>query len=224
MHSRLILIVTVLCSTAPSFALQPEKQPAPTPSAPQPDNAAPKTPPKSDDPADPNPKRDLTHYNLAKDKPAIEGYDPVAYFPEAGGKATKGKKELSYVFRGVTYYFATKENRDRFKKEPAKYEPTYGGWCATAIADGGQKVEIDPKNFKVTDGRLFLFYKGLFQNAKDSWNKDEKKSTTEADGWWKKIAAEVPRKPADQPKQDAKPDAPKPDAAPTPAPESKPKK
>jgi YHS domain-containing protein len=144
--------------------------------------------------ADPNVKRDITHYNLGKEKLAIEGYDPVAYFTEGGGKATKGKKELAYTYRGATYHFATKENRDRFKKEPGKYEPAYGGWCASAIAYGGKKVEIDPKNFKVTGGRLFVFYKDLLQDAKDFWNKDEPKHTEEADGQWKKIAGEEARK------------------------------
>lgn len=195
-----------------------EKQPAkdpksppssqPTPSAPS--SPTPTTPSTQSVPSaptkvapDPTMKRDVVNYNLDKNKLAIDGYDPVAYFREGGGKAMKGKKELAYTYRGVTYHFATKENRDRFKADPAKYEPTYGGWCASAIADGGRKVEIDPSNFKVTNNRLFLFYKGFLQNAKDYWDKDERTHTTDADTWWKKIAAEEPRKP-DEVKKDEK--------------------
>lgn len=144
---------------------------------------------------DPKVSRDITNYNLEKGKPAIEGYDPVAYFPEGGGKALKGVKEHEYTYRGVTYRFANHENHQRFVDDPKKYEPAYGGWCASAIADGGRKVEIDPKNFKVTEGRLFLFYKGLFQDAKDYWVKDEAGNTVKADDWWKKIAQEEARKP-----------------------------
>lgn len=138
--------------------------------------------------------RDTSHYNLEKGKPAIQGYDPVAYFPEAGGTPQKGRKEFAHEHRGVLYWFTSKANMDRFIADPDRFEPTYGGWCATAMADGGRKVEIDPKNFKVTEGRLFLFYKGVFQNAKPVWEKNEPGHTAEADGAWKGISGEEPRK------------------------------
>ena len=93
----------------------------------------------------------------------------------------------------MTYWFASPQNLERFLTNPDRYEPTYGGWCASAMADGGRKVEIDPKNFKVTDGRLFLFYKGLFQDAQDFWNKDERAHTAEADTNWTKLTGEKPR-------------------------------
>ncbi|MGE3106912.1 MAG: YHS domain-containing (seleno)protein [Phycisphaerales bacterium] len=200
---RAALIVTVASlALAPLSAAQDQKEPVPKGAQPDANlTKQPTTPEGTSDSKDPKVKRDVTQYNLAKDKPAIEGYDPVGYFKEGGGKPMKGTKELAYTYRGVTYYFATKENRDRFKKDPEKYEPAYGGWCASAIADGGRQVEIDPKNFKVTGDRLFLFYKGLLQDAKDFWNKDEKKHTDEADGWWKKIASEEPRKPAERRKK-----------------------
>lgn len=136
--------------------------------------------------------RDTSHYNLESGKPAIQGYDPVAYFPEGGGKAVAGKKELSVTHRGVTYWFSSRANLDRFKADPEHYEPTYGGWCASAMADGGRKVEIDPKNFKVTDGRLYLFYKSFFQDALDFWVKDEPKHIQSADASWKSLTGETP--------------------------------
>jgi len=126
-------------------------------------------------------------YNLGPDKVAMKGYDPVAYFKP--GQALKGRKELSAIHRGVTYHFVSEANKQLFAQAPGKYVPTYGGWCATAMAKG-EKVEIDPTNFKVTDGRLFLFFKAFYANALKDWNKDEANLTAKADANWKKIAGE----------------------------------
>jgi hypothetical protein len=87
----------------------------------------------------------------------------------------------------VIYYFASEEDRKLFAESPEKYLPTYGGWCATAMAKG-EKVEIDPTNFKVTNGRLFLFFKAFYANAIKDWNKDEANLTVKADANWMKIA------------------------------------
>jgi thiol-disulfide isomerase/thioredoxin len=121
------------------------------------------------------------------DSIALQGYDPVAYLDE--NKAMPGSKDISSSFRALTYRFASAASRDKFNAEPTKYLPAYGGWCATAMAKG-DKVEIDPKNFKVTNGRLFLFYKSLFGNALNDWNKDEPGLTAKADTNWKKVAME----------------------------------
>ncbi len=130
---------------------------------------------------------DTKQYNLGADKIALQGHDPVAYI--AQNKAAKGSKEFSATHAGVVYWFAAAANKALFEASPAKYLPTYGGWCATAMAKG-EKVEIDPLNFKVTNGRLFLFYKGLWGNARKDWDKDEAIQTTKADTQWKKISGE----------------------------------
>jgi YHS domain-containing protein len=129
----------------------------------------------------------LQHYNLGKDKLALSGYDPVGYFTL--NKALKGRKEINAQQGGVTYWFVSEDNQKLFTASPHKYLPTYGGWCATAMAKG-EKVEIDPTNFKVTNGRLFLFFKAFYANAIKDWNKDEPGQTARADANWKKIAGE----------------------------------
>lgn len=129
----------------------------------------------------------IAHYNLGSDKLALAGYDPVAYFTE--GKAAKGKQSINTSHRGVTYHFSTEDNRRRFIESPAKYVPAYGGWCATAMAKG-EKVEIDPTNFKITNGRLFLFFKAFYANALKDWNKEEPALIPKADGHWKTISGE----------------------------------
>lgn len=120
-----------------------------------------------------------------EDNLAIQGYDPVAYF--ALGKAVKGSKDNAVFYQGVTYYFSSAANKEAFKKEPARYEPQYGGWCAYAMGAKGEKVSVDPKTFKVLDGKLFLFYNKFFNNTLTDWNKDETNLHSKADINWEKI-------------------------------------
>lgn len=127
---------------------------------------------------------DVGHYNLAKGAVAISGHDPVAYFH---GKVLRGDARWSSVYRDVTYHFADADSRAKFAASPAQYVPAYGGWCATAMAEG-RKVEIDPANYQVTNGRLFLFYKGWLGDARRDWNKDEPGLTRAADEQWMKLA------------------------------------
>lgn len=124
-------------------------------------------------------------FNLSKNGVAIDGYDPVAYFKQ--NKAVKGSSSHAIFHQGVTYYFSSVENKEEFKKNPSKYEPQYGGWCAYAMGKNGEKVEIDPETFKIVDGKLFLFYNKFFNNTLKSWNKDENNLHTKADANWKKI-------------------------------------
>ncbi len=134
------------------------------------------------------------HYLVDDAGLAVQGYDVVAYHPEGGGKARKGRPELSTDVQGVTYWFATPENRELFRANLARYEPTYGGWCAHAMADGGRKVTIDPENFLVTDGRLFLFFKAFYADALENWLRDgPEELTPAADREWKSITGEAPR-------------------------------
>lgn len=130
-----------------------------------------------------NEAKRLAQYNL-ENKIAIQGYDPVSYFK---GKPSKGKKEIATTHQGVIYYFSTPGNKDTFTKNPAIYEPQFGGWCAYAMGSSGEKVEIDPETFKILDGKLYLFYNAYFNNTLKSWNKDEAHLKKKAEINWKKI-------------------------------------
>lgn len=101
---------------------------------------------------------------------AIQGYDPVSYF-KSGPK--KGKKEWAYTYEGITYRFASESNKNLFVSNPSKYEPQYGGWCAYAMGNSGEKVEIDPETYKIVNGKLYLFYNAYFTNTLNYWNKNE---------------------------------------------------
>lgn len=123
------------------------------------------------------------HYNTGSSGLALDGYDPVAYF--TSNKAVKGKKEITAAYQGITYRFASAHNRDLFTARPAQYEPQYGGWCAYAMGAKGEKVSVDPGTFKITGGKLFLFYHKYFNNTLDQWNKDEAHLKANADRHWR---------------------------------------
>ncbi len=125
------------------------------------------------------------NYNLTSKQTGIKGYDPVAYFTE--GKAKEGKPSITTSYQGINYYFETAANKDLFKANPTKYEPQYGGWCAYAMGNDGSKVEVDPETFKVSNGKLYLFYNKYFTNTKKSWDKDEAHLMKNADTNWGKI-------------------------------------
>jgi YHS domain-containing protein len=126
----------------------------------------------------------IRSFNLKK-QVAMDGYDPVSYFDN---KPAEGNPELKVTYKGVTYLFVTQQNQTKFKSSPEKYEPAYGGWCAYAMGETGEKVKIDPETFKILDGKLYLFYNFWGNNTLTDWNKNEKPLKTKADQNWKKIA------------------------------------
>jgi YHS domain-containing protein len=123
------------------------------------------------------------HYNTKKST-AIDGYDPVSYFDN---RPTEGKQELNFNHKGIIYLFASPSNQNKFKANPEKYEPAYGGWCAYAMGETGEKVKVDPETFKILDGRLYLFYNFWGNNTLTDWNKNEKPLKLKGDQNWKKF-------------------------------------
>ncbi len=125
---------------------------------------------------------DVKHLNI-EEGIALSGYDPVSYF--LSNEPKLGDKKLSVKHQGVIYHFSSQKNKDTFLKSPTYYLPQYGGWCAFAMGDYGKKVEVNPKTFKIIDGKLYLFYNSLLNNTLKSWNKNEKKLKAQADKNWK---------------------------------------
>ena len=115
---------------------------------------------------------------------ALSGYDPVTYF---SGSPAKGKPDISLVHNGITYQFVSSQNLALFKKDVEKYEPAYGGWCAYAMGETGEKVKVDPKTYKILNGRLYLFYNFWGNNTLEDWNQNENALKAKADSNWQKI-------------------------------------
>ncbi|SKC76153.1 YHS domain-containing (seleno)protein [Ohtaekwangia koreensis] len=120
----------------------------------------------------------------AKKGIALDGYDPVSYFDS---KPQEGEETNRFVYKGIAYLFVNKTNLNKFKSNPDKYEPAYGGWCAYAMGDSGEKVKIDPETFKIIEGKLYLFYNFWGNNTLEDWNKNQQKLKEAGDRNWKKI-------------------------------------
>lgn len=115
---------------------------------------------------------------------ALQGYDAVAYVDET--RAVEGSATITASVDGAVYRFSSAAHRAAFKKDPSRYEPAYGGWCAYAMSRGEQ-VEVDPHHFKLVGGKLLLFYYSLWADTLKKWNADEPTLKPAADAWWKKL-------------------------------------
>ncbi len=112
---------------------------------------------------------------------AIKGYDPVAYFTD--GKPVKGSDDFEHEYKDATWRFATAAHRDEFAKDPAKYAPQYGGYCAYGVSEG-YAVGIDPEAWKIVDGKLYLNYS---KDVQKRWQEDIPGRIRKADQNWPKI-------------------------------------
>ena len=97
--------------------------------------------------------KEKTLVNADSDGVVLHGYDPVAYF--TGNTAVKGDAKYKATYHGGTYYFDSDANRKVFEKEPAKYAPQYGGYCAMAVSMG-QLEDADPKMFTIHNDKLLV--------------------------------------------------------------------
>jgi len=115
-------------------------------------------------------------FNLSEQ--AIRGYDPVAYFTE--GKPVKGDEKFTFRWKDANWYFTSKQNLDLFTKEPEKYAPQYGGYCAYGMSEG-HKAPTDPNAWTIVDGKLYLNYS---LKVKEGWVKNQKDRIDKADKNW----------------------------------------
>jgi hypothetical protein len=109
---------------------------------------------------------------------ALKSYDVVAYFTE--GRAVEGVAAFEHVLDGVRYRFASAANRDRFAREPRRFLPQYGGFCAWAVSRG-YTADTDPLAWRIVDGRLFLNYSRSVQRK---WETDVPGNVAKGDANW----------------------------------------
>ena len=112
---------------------------------------------------------------------AISGYDAVAY--HTVGAPTKGSADYKFEHDGVIWKFASAENMAKFKADPAKFAPAYGGWCTVGTGKA-KKVPTQPHLFKVVDGQLYL---NSSEGAHDLFLKNEAERISLAEGNWPDI-------------------------------------
>lgn len=77
------------------------------------------------------------------------GYDTISYFET--GKPTKGCGDYTIEYQGATWRFANAGNLARFKDNPERYAPAYGGYCAWAVSRG-YLAKGDPQHWSIRGG------------------------------------------------------------------------
>ena len=105
----------------------------------------------------------------------VHGVDTVAL--STLNAVAEGDATYTVVNDGVAYYFASEASAARFKADPAKYMPQYGGFCAFAVALG-KKLDGDPHYADIVDGKLYLFVNAA---VFEKYQKDRKGTIAKAD-------------------------------------------
>lgn len=116
--------------------------------------------------------------NLDASGVALQGYDPVAFFTD--NRPVRGDQQFHTQYHGATYYFASAEHKATFEKEPAKYEPQFGGFCAYGTSRG-KTVPIKIEAWQIVNGRLLMQYD---LDVKDKFNSDPQGNLNKADKNW----------------------------------------
>jgi YHS domain-containing protein len=112
----------------------------------------------------------------------LKGSDVVAYFKE--GKPVKGNPAIATTYHGATYLFASAANKADFDKDPAKYVPQYGAFCAYGVASGVLADPEGPSAFIIYKGKLYVCGN---QGALKSFKSDIEKNIDNADKNWRQL-------------------------------------
>lgn len=72
--------------------------------------------------------------SVSKQSVAVNGLDPVILFTQA--TEVPGSPEYAVQHTdGATYLFTSAANRDEFLRNPATYEPAFGGFCGWGVVE-----------------------------------------------------------------------------------------
>ncbi len=116
----------------------------------------------------------------------LQGNDPVAYF--TAGRPVKGDPAIKVDHDGVTYRFASPENRAAFVANPKRYVPQYAGFCASG-APYALKAAIGADTFAIVDDKLYLFGG---PRSRQGWMLDWAENIRRGDRYWETETKDVP--------------------------------
>ena len=112
----------------------------------------------------------------------LKGYDAVAYFKQE--KPVKGNPDIKSNYQGAIYLFASAEDKADFDKDPAKYAPQYGGFCAYGVVKGALDDFEDLFVFTIYKGKLYLCGN---QNALEIFKNNIDTNIDTADTNWRQL-------------------------------------
>ncbi|MFQ1700830.1 YHS domain-containing (seleno)protein [Loktanella agnita] len=114
----------------------------------------------------------------AEDGVALGGTDVVAYFTQ--GQPVAGSAEITQEWQGVTWRFASADNKAAFAADPSRYAPQYGRYCAYAVSEG-YTASTTPEAWRIVDDKLYLNYSIGVQQR---WAQDIPGRIAAADANW----------------------------------------
>jgi YHS domain-containing protein len=128
-------------------------------------------------------KENAVHEIFVTPEGAIHGYDPVSYFE---GSPAKGNENYSYLWKDATWYFASDDNLSKFKSDPEKYAPQFGGYCAFGMANG-YKAATEPDAWTIVDDKLYLNYN---VDVRSKWSEKRDSLINTAEVNWPSVKRE----------------------------------
>jgi YHS domain-containing protein len=124
---------------------------------------------------------EITKVNVDSKGVILKGYDAVAYFTQK--KPVKGNPAIKSTYQGATYLFSSAANKTAFDKNPAKYVPQYGGFCAYGMSLG-QLLDIEGPGGFVYKDKLYVCGN---ENAGEIFRSEIKSNIAKADANWTKL-------------------------------------
>ncbi len=112
---------------------------------------------------------------------ATNGTDPVAYFKMS--KPVRGSADHAFNWNGVTWHFASGENRQIFERDPDKYASQYGGHCAYAMSKEYIAPTV-PEAWTIYEDRMYLNFP---LRARELWLQDVPGNIALGDANWPKL-------------------------------------
>ena len=105
----------------------------------------------------------------------------MAYFTMS--KPLQGSADHAFNWNGVTWHFASGENRQMFERDPEKYAPQYSGHCAYAMSKGYIAPTV-PEAWTIYEDRLYLNFS---LRARELWLQDVPGNIALGDANWPKL-------------------------------------
>lgn len=110
------------------------------------------------------------------------GYSPVSYIEH--NRAEPGSPRHATEHDGVTYFFTSDAQMRTFERNPSRYLPAYGGYCAFGCSVDSKFVP-DPMSFEIINGRTHLFLRNAEVDARKLWDEaDPAEVRFKADTYW----------------------------------------
>ena len=119
-------------------------------------------------------------FSRDSERVAIQGYDVLSYLEK---RAEKGRKEFSLEHGGVHWYFSNADHREQFRRDPERFLPQYGGFCAYSVSRG-YPATADPRAFALEGGKLYLFFDKAVQTV---WEQERSSRISAADRNWPRL-------------------------------------